>query len=438
MNKMQFAPKESKFDRLLALIPKYPELWTPGDTSIWLSLIGMDGYLRNFEAMRIDGLLILELTEEDLKTELQISVKLHRKKIIKAIELLKQYDAFLRDLAQTNNQNNNTHKLTTLHDEILDENIITEENYMAYQACSSEKIRANMDVEPAKLHDGEGTDSGRIITVWSIEGSIDMPCKVDSKGARIGRHSSNQIVILDESVSRYHAEIISMDYNFYLRDIGSSTGTYVKVFEPLALKEGMIVEVGSYQFQVGRIVIANTNIEESFVEFGVYDSIDDLTAQSFRLLHNSSIGRKSTNTISLNDDLHMSNLHCKIYLLGDKFLLEDIESTNGTWIRLSHEEIISEPMLLTHGMIFKIGSSAMYKIEEQVNVQHDKPIKKDNNWFDECVSGWNTCIVCWEGEKNCLILPCKHNVTCVKCIKSVRFCPVCRAAIEDVCRIYNR
>lgn len=42
--------------------------------------------------MKIDGLLILELSESDLESELKIIKKLHRKKIIKAISLLKEYN----------------------------------------------------------------------------------------------------------------------------------------------------------------------------------------------------------------------------------------------------------------------------------------------------------------------------------------------------------
>lgn len=41
--------------------------------------------------MKVDGLIILDLSEEELLTELDIKTKLHRKKFIKAIGLLKEY-----------------------------------------------------------------------------------------------------------------------------------------------------------------------------------------------------------------------------------------------------------------------------------------------------------------------------------------------------------
>lgn len=53
-------------------------------------------YQESFLEMRVDGLLILDLEETDIEEELNIKVKLHWRKIIKALEILKSYDDFLR------------------------------------------------------------------------------------------------------------------------------------------------------------------------------------------------------------------------------------------------------------------------------------------------------------------------------------------------------
>ena len=55
----------------------------------------------------------------------------------------------------------------------------------------------------------------------------------------------------------------------------------------------------------------------------------------------------------------------------------------------------------------------------------------------EAKDGNTNCIVCWESERDCVILPCRHNITCMKCIKSVKTCPVCRTQIEDLYRIFK-
>lgn len=62
------------------------------------------------------------------------------------------------------------------------------------------------------------------------------------EGGKIGRHSSNNILILEESVSRYHAEIEydQMEGEFYLKDIGSTTGTFIKIPGRIELQEVLV------------------------------------------------------------------------------------------------------------------------------------------------------------------------------------------------------
>jgi len=59
-------------------------------------------------------------------------------------------------------------------------------------------------------------------------------------------------MILDDSVSRHHANII-FDNQFYLNDAGSTTGTYIKITEQLVMDEDLIIEMGSNQFMVTKI-----------------------------------------------------------------------------------------------------------------------------------------------------------------------------------------
>lgn len=50
------------------------------------------------------------------------------------------------------------------------------------------------------------------------------------------------------------------------------------------------------------------------------------------------------------------------------------------------------------------------------------------------------CIVCYDGQKNMLLLPCAHIATCVSCTSYImhanKMCPVCRTKITQVMRIY--
>lgn len=433
---MQFTTKATKFDSLLNSVPKYPEVWNFDDVSTWLNLIGMNNYTNNFQTMSIDGLLILELTEEDLENELQIPIKLHRKKIVKAIELLRQYDEYLRQLADDTATENNK-KMSVEGEEMIKEEMITADHHMGRHYSHAKHMDEAKIEEEIRIPNETKQKSERAITVRSIEGPSDMNFKVDSEGTKIGRHSSNQIVIFDESVSRYHAEIIFSDDIFYLCDIGSTTGTFLKITEPLELKQDMIIEVGSYQLQVTNIMVYPDLNKDSFVEVTIYESPEELLDRTFILYNNSSIGRKTNNSISFTDDLHMSNLHCKVYLIHDKFLLDDMESTNGTWLRLSPEGTKSVQVPLKNHMVFKIGNSAMYEVEDNNKITSEVLAIEAEPKLDVAANGVTACIICWEGERDCVIQPCRHNVTCMKCIKSVKVCPVCRTHIEDLYRIYK-
>ena len=79
--------RNHKFQFLLEKLPKDPEAWTKLDVVEWLQIIKMDQYAPHFQELGVDGWLILDLDEDDLKNDLQISIKLHRKKILKGAGL---------------------------------------------------------------------------------------------------------------------------------------------------------------------------------------------------------------------------------------------------------------------------------------------------------------------------------------------------------------
>ena len=277
--------------------------------------------------------------------------------------------------------------------------------------------------------------------IHSIEGPQEVSYTISTTGSKIGRHSSNEIVIFDESVSRYHAEIFYGNEIFYLKDIGSTAGTFIKIEEPIRLRQNMIIEIGSNQLLVKEInVIYESNIvseSKSFIVLEIYESAEESQHKTFSLFHMDSIGRKNSNTLCFSEDLHMSNLHCKVNLVGSNFILEDMASTNGSWMRLSLEGVQSEPYLLTQNIIFKIGNSAMYRVcmppkVREIHNELNTIISKESSGLEN-----SKCVVCWDNERDCLIMPCRHNASCVKCTKGLKSCPICRNVLQDIIRIYK-
>ena len=111
-------------------------------------------------------------------------------------------------------------------------------------------------------------------------------------------------------------------------------------------------------------------------------------------------------------------------------------STNGSWLRLSKEGVQSKSVLLQNRTIFKIGNSAMYEVNyPSVEVKESESVGHAN--IDRNAGYETNCSICLDAERDCLIMPCRHNVSCTRCIKSVKNCPVCRTLITDIIRIYK-
>eukprot|EP01017_Pseudomicrothorax_dubius_P014424 TRINITY_DN1683_c0_g1_i11.p1 TRINITY_DN1683_c0_g1~~TRINITY_DN1683_c0_g1_i11.p1 ORF type:complete len:466 (+),score=48.88 TRINITY_DN1683_c0_g1_i11:221-1618(+) len=258
-----------------------------------------------------------------------------------------------------------------------------------------------------------------------LDGSQNSFYAVTTKGAKLGRHSSNEIVVLEESVSRQHAEIRwERDKGqYFLRDQGSTTGTFIKVQSKFELKEGYIVELGSLQFLIVALDPSNMT-----VTLRVVDAPAPHAPTEYKLQTPIRVGRKPDNHLSYPDDLHLSNSHAEIFLHQQTFYLEDRASTNGTWLRLSSEGRKSGPYPLAEGIIFKVGTSSTYIVRRNNLglVAHTKTIGENS-----------LCVICCEDERDAVLLPCRHQVACMRCSKKLEQCPMCRVAITDMIKTYK-
>ncbi len=99
---------------------------------------------------------------------------------------------------------------------------------------------------------------------------------VDKKAVSLGRSSSSDVQIDQESVSRNHCKLINTGQTILLRDLGSTNGTYVndELVDEYVLRDGDFIKVGRciFKFLVG------TNIESAYHE-EIYrlTTIDGLT-----------------------------------------------------------------------------------------------------------------------------------------------------------------
>lgn len=86
-----------------------------------------------------------------------------------------------------------------------------------------------------------------------------------------------------------------------------------------------------------------------------------------------SIGRQLSNDIILND-LHVSREHCLIRSEGEQYVIEDLNSANGTYV--NGERVTKSP--LKEGSLIKVGNS-LFRFRVQ---NPDESLASSQNWME--------------------------------------------------------
>jgi len=189
------------------------------------------------------------------------------------------------------------------------------------------------------------------ITDGPLEGTM---VTVGEEGARIGRHTSNTLVIPEAGISRYHCEICCSDGEFCVRDLGSTTGTYfyLRPHGHFQMFAGLMVKLGETEFQVLSQSPPGTLEPEQLVLF--YEG--PLQGHKVHVPATGiSIGRRHSNNLVLLQDGTVSAHHALIFSEHGEFFLSDLGSCNGTCVRLSSERSDSDWHPIMDGDILGAG-----------------------------------------------------------------------------------
>jgi len=176
------------------------------------------------------------------------------------------------------------------------------------------------------------------ITDGPLEGTM---VTIGEEGARIGRHTSNTLVIPEAGISRYHCEICYMSGEFLVRDLGSTTGTffYLRPHGHFLMFTGLMVKLGETELQVLSQTPVGIEQPEQVVLF--YEG--PLAGHKVHVPASGiTIGRRHNNNLVLVQDGTVSAHHAVMFCEEGEFFLSDLGSCNGTCIRLSMERTDSD------------------------------------------------------------------------------------------------
>lgn len=155
---------------------------------------------------------------------------------------------------------------------------------------------------------------------------------ITKDGGKFGRSPENDIVLSDKDVSRKHAEIFFLDDKFYLKDLNSSIGTFIKLEKSRKLEKNM-------RFQLGELYLLT--IEDIFdlrMKFRVENEDDEEENEKTQEIDFNLIGKKkpiligtaSNCNIKLFGKDKIGDRHCSIYKNEtNEIVLEDLNSKQG-------------------------------------------------------------------------------------------------------------
>jgi pSer/pThr/pTyr-binding forkhead associated (FHA) protein len=201
--------------------------------------------------------------------------------------------------------------------------------------------------------------------------------ELDAEIITIGRGSKNGIVVNDNEVSREHCRLIRLMADYEVVDLDSSNGTFVngaRVEGTRLLQPGFLIELGdSITFEYERpAALGDATIEDRQVaiprDYGAAKDGSDgePASQPFLVLTHGpdpghvyklegekvSIGRDLTNSVVILYP-EVSRFHVSLHWAEDTYIIEDLESTNGTMV---NGEFVIEPRLLLPNDVIQIGT----------------------------------------------------------------------------------
>ena len=229
----------------------------------------------------------------------------------------------------------------------------------------------------ARYHEGEETEGddtlyfgammapGRakliLITGEGLEG---LSYHLNATEHVAGRETGAILFPDDDYLSPRHATFFYRDNQLYLRDEDSQNGTFLRARQPRELDHGATFMVGE---QLLRVEYLNLQDEYPMQEDTLM-YVSPLKDYKFRVVHLADGGKPCAAYCSVNNDIligrhgcdvnfeedrHVSPKHARIKWENGGPVLEDLDSKNGTYVKLDDEE------QLAHGDYVQVGSELL-------------------------------------------------------------------------------
>jgi pSer/pThr/pTyr-binding forkhead associated (FHA) protein len=193
------------------------------------------------------------------------------------------------------------------------------------------------------------------------EGEIDMlqlafkekkrkPVELNRSRVTIGRDKSNSMVLTDEGISGFHAEVHMDEGNLFIMDLNSTNGTTVngkKITSRIPVKVWDVIEFDKVKMEIVDPAKRRPTVERGSVTKNAMENAWALqgisgimSGKNFPINKTMIVGRENCDILI--DDAMISSHHSKLELVDHILSIKDLGSTNGTFV---NGKQITETML---------------------------------------------------------------------------------------------
>jgi len=158
----------------------------------------------------------------------------------------------------------------------------------------------------------------------------------------IGRLGCDISLRDDMLLSDTHASVFGHEGNFFLRDENSRTGTFLRLAGGISaeLSEGDVIRIGKQYLQLASAEAKNLVIH--------YD-LNGVEKNRYELSEKYLVLGRSGDISLEENDMAMSRKHIACCLRNGKFVIKDLNSANGSFLRVASKH------QLMHGQEFRVG-----------------------------------------------------------------------------------
>lgn len=174
---------------------------------------------------------------------------------------------------------------------------------------------------------------------------------LDEERVSVGRVDTDLIFGDDPAISPLHCTFYQADGNLHVRDEGSTNGVFLRVQSPTPLSDGQLFLCGEQVFRFERYRAVPVTIGVDGAVFGG-TPVSPWRFRVVQLLTGGHTGlafcaRKRSMTIGREDcdinfyqDPYISHYHSRLEERGGQYILTDLDSRNGTFVRMEGQAVL--------------------------------------------------------------------------------------------------